>query len=184
VVAITDALDFGQVTGQASVFTGAPMGISGDGVGGTRAKEMAHLLGAEPVSIQDSKRALYHASLALLSGGLVALFAEAEACLEQCLEDPDEDSHGGPSEDSHYDQDRRQKAQSILRSLLASTANNLATGEPSQVLTGPMARGDLEVVEGHQQAFDSMPSDQAAKLHQLLVVTMARLAHEKARRSP
>ena len=87
-------------------------------------------MGAEPVSIAEADRVLYHAALAHGSNHLVTLVAQASQLLRDVgVDAPDR----------------------MLGPLLRATLENaLASGETA--LTGPVARGDTGTVAAHAGA--------------------------------
>lgn len=158
-------------------FFGVTFGVSGSPVARQRAAGVAELLGGRTVLVKDELRGLYHGAAALLSGGLVALFAEAEACLVESIGIADATSDGGG-------QNSQEEARRILRGLLASTTGNLLDLPPERALTGPVARGDSAVVEGHARAFAGRPSPRTGELHKLLTQIMGELVAKRHRREP
>ncbi|MEW6070974.1 MAG: DUF2520 domain-containing protein, partial [Planctomycetota bacterium] len=101
----------------------------------------------------------YHAAAALLAGGTVALFAAAEEVLAATLADPS-------------------LARPALLALLASAVAPLAAEGPAGALTGPTARGSLEVVRGHLASLFAADPD-AARLYALLARRMVALAESR-----
>ena len=126
----------------AGVFGGVHFGLTGEGRALAVAEQLCTELGGVPLVIPEQARPLYHAAATMLSNGLVGLFAMAEHVLYEAL--------------GH---DQLAEGRELLRRLLASTAANLSTGEPEQVLTGPVARGDLDVVEGHARAMRDLENE-------------------------
>ena len=157
---------------------GVTFGVSGSAEALLRAGALAGLLGGQTVRVKDEQRGLYHGAAALLSGGLVALFAEAEACLAESLvgEVP------APGDEPRSADHAQESARQILRGLLASTTHNLMELPPEQALTGPVARGDSAVVAGHAQAFAARSNPRAKELHELLTKIMLELVQSRDRR--
>lgn len=92
------------------------------------AVDLARVLGGEPVVIDESDRARYHAALSHGSNHLVTLVAQSRQILAEA----------GAAE----------HAELILRPLLeASLDNALRRGDDA--LTGPVARGDADTVAAH-----------------------------------
>jgi predicted short-subunit dehydrogenase-like oxidoreductase (DUF2520 family) len=61
--------------------------------------------------------------------------------------------------------------------LLRSTADNLEALPPSRALTGPVQRGDDEVVRAHVRAVErEVPAE--AELHRVVVARLRRLVSE------
>jgi predicted short-subunit dehydrogenase-like oxidoreductase (DUF2520 family) len=85
--------------------------------------ELARLLGLEPFELAESDRALYHAGAAIASNYLVTLHRAAAQIFEEV---------GAPVD--------------ALRTLMQGVIDN------GFELTGPIARGDWDTVERHEQA--------------------------------
>lgn len=90
-------------------------------------------LGGNPFRLASRHKALYHAAACITSNYLVTLVAAAEKVLAGC--------------DFSADESRR-----LLGPLLQTTARNIAEVGPSDALTGPIARGDLQTVREHLHA--------------------------------
>ena len=88
--------------------------------------ELARLLGLEPFELAEEDRALYHAGAAIASNYLVTLHRAAAQVFEEV---------GAPVEG--------------LKTLMQGVLDN------GFELTGPIARGDWETVERHEQALAS-----------------------------
>ncbi len=103
-------------------------------------RALARALGAAALELRGgaAQHARYHASSALLANGAVALFDAALQGLRGA----------GLS---------RANAQRAARALLASAAARLASLEPEQALSGPIARGEDALVRGHERALRSEP---------------------------
>jgi len=106
-----------------------------------------------PLADEPGASLALHSAASLLSGGLVALFDHALDLAQKASRDP-------------------AAAQAALRALLDSTARNLAVHEPAEALSGPIARGAVELVE---EQLASLPID-ARGLYQLLGQRMLQLA--------
>ena len=135
---------------------GIPAGLEGEPRAVAAARHLADLLGLVPFELRSGQKTLYHAGLALLANGTVGLFASAEALLGQAGVPPDQ-------------------ARPLLARLLASASANLASQPPAQALTGPVRRGDTQVVQAHLQAVaERAPAE--AELLQAVVRRLRRLA--------
>ena len=109
-----------------------------------RREELVAALGGHVLALRDGPDAAarYHGAATLLAGGTVALFAAAERLLEGLA--PDED------------------VTRAFHALLASAVSNLAELPPAEALTGPVARGEVVVVEEHLAALDRTSPEAAA----------------------
>jgi len=118
---------------------GTYFGIEADGVLDTVLHEMVEALGGVAITLRAEDRALYHASAVLASNYVVTLLKLATDLWLRF----------------GYD---RQTALDALLPLLRGAAENLETlGLPS-ALTGPLARGDIDIVSRHVEALsDAAP---------------------------
>jgi predicted short-subunit dehydrogenase-like oxidoreductase (DUF2520 family) len=94
---------------------------------------LARDLGGKPRRVVDSERALYHAAAVFASNYVVALLGEAVSLLEES---------GWTEKD----------AVRGLASLAQGAVANVAKNGPTRALTGPIRRGDSEVVGRHLAA--------------------------------
>ena len=119
------------------------------------ATELALRLGGRPLQLRetDGAKARYHAAASLVAGGSAALLHLAEELASGCVEDPAALRAG-------------------LTDLLASMLENARAHGPVAALTGPAARGDDAVVEGHLDAMDPM----TAAVYQALLEPMRSMA--------
>jgi len=109
-------------------------------------------MGGEPVWVPEESRAIYHTAMVMGSNYLNVLVNEAASLLAQSgMESP----------------------QRILAPLLSASLDNaLRLGDKG--LTGPVARGDCEVIRKHLDALQDRPSSQSAYR------ALARLATDRA----
>lgn len=131
---------FGAETSPPEHFRGVAFALEGEPLALGVARELVSALGGWHFELDletapDGKR-LYHAGCALASNGLVALVHRAVQLFGAA---------GVPES----------VATAALGSLVLGTARNLTTASsPADVLTGPVARGDTAVVDGHRDAID------------------------------
>lgn len=130
------------VDGDEDALRGAAFGLFGDEEARAAARALALALGGRPVEIaaDGAAQERYHGAAALLSNGLVGLFALAVDELEAA----------GASSDEAVD---------AARSLLERSAANLAARSTREALTGPLVRGDVARVEGHLAALSPAAAD-------------------------
>ncbi len=122
---------------------GVTFGIEGEPEAIRIAQALTESLGAASFVVADATaKALYHAACCVASNAMVALADQAVALFHAA---------GVPRAD----------ALQALAPLIRGTAANLsATDEARRVLTGPIARGDTEVVARHEQAIaERAPSE-------------------------
>jgi len=113
-----------------------PATISGSAVAVARARELADLLGWEPVPF-DGDRALYHAACVIAGNFGATVFAEA--CKALVLAGVD-----------------ARDAPALLGPLARTSLDNAIRLGPA-AMTGPLSRGDRAVVDGHLRALAREP---------------------------
>jgi predicted short-subunit dehydrogenase-like oxidoreductase (DUF2520 family) len=94
---------------------------------------MAADLGLTPIEVPEARRGAYHAGAVLAAGGLVSLLSAATEALREA----------GISEE---------QALKALLPLARSALNGVEERGLSRALTGPVARGDIAVVQSHLTA--------------------------------
>ena len=137
---------------------GVPAAVDGDASGLTMATRLAEDLGLEPVRVPGDRR-LYHGAAALAGNGATTLLAHARAALI---------SAGVPAD----------RAGSFLVPLMLDSIRNAAI-DPVAALTGPAARGDHAVLDGHREAMVDAGLDRTAALHGAIMSAAAHLAAQK-----
>lgn len=116
--------------GQESPFKGINMSIEGDQKAVELGKEIVNALKANSFTIPTDAKMLYHASAVVASNYLVTLENFALELLKAC--DMEE-----------------LEAYEILEPLIMGTLNNIKARGSVAALTGPVARGDDEIVSKH-----------------------------------
>lgn len=104
--------------------------FEGDTRARSAAQRLVKRLGSSMRLLRPGDKILYHAAAVLVSNYQVAIFDAALNLLRLC----------GFS---------RAEGRKMLSTLAARTTRNLATRDPATALTGPIARGDVEVVRMH-----------------------------------
>lgn len=139
-------------------FRGVGFSISGGPVAVARAKALALWLGGWilPPLAEGEAQVRYHAAASLLAGGIGVLFEYSLDGMARALGDRDA-ARGG------------------LIHLLRSVAANLEEVEPRDALTGPSARGDVEVVRQHLEAL----TPEGAEIYRALLPAMLHMAFER-----
>lgn len=112
---------------------GCLAGLDGDDEAVKVGRNLALALKMKPVRLVAGKKALYHAAAVTVAGHVTGLFARSARTLEAC---------GFSEEEAHQ----------ALYPLLKAAVDNLESRTPVQALTGPIARGDEEVVSAHVEA--------------------------------
>lgn len=121
---------------------GAWVGVDGDAAARAASERLASALGAQVLAIPPGTKPRYHAAAVLASNYPVVLAALADRLLTEAGIAP-------------------HAARGAVATLLAAAARNVAAAPPAtslaSALTGPMVRGDHEVVRGHLDALASEP---------------------------
>lgn len=121
--------------GQESPFKGINISIEGDDRAVELGKEIVNALKANSFTIPTHAKTLYHASAVVASNYLVTLEHFALELLKQA----------DLSEENAYE---------ILEPLIMGTLNNIKARGSINALTGPVARGDDEIVLRHLSDID------------------------------
>jgi predicted short-subunit dehydrogenase-like oxidoreductase (DUF2520 family) len=115
---------------------GAWIGIDGDPPAIAAASALATRLGAHALTIPPGEKPRYHAAAVFAANFPVVVAALAERLLEEA---------GVPEGE----------ARAATVGLMGAAVSNLESGRPHDVLTGPIARGDVESVQGHLAALEN-----------------------------
>jgi predicted short-subunit dehydrogenase-like oxidoreductase (DUF2520 family) len=126
------------VRGSVPSLKGIPFALEGDPAALRTARNIVHDLGAEAFSISKNKKAVYHAWGGFTSPLLIALLVTAEKVAQAA----------GLSA-----ADARKKMLPIIRQTLA----NYARLGPAEAFTGPIVRGDVQVVSKHVKELKKIP---------------------------
>ncbi len=115
-------------------------------------------IGGRPIEILPQQKNLYHAGAAMACNYLVTLvdlslevFAKAGI-------------------------DRAQGAE-ILAPILHATVDNVLAGDAGEAMTGPISRGDAEIVADHLKALDRVSPETASVYRELGRATLALVEH-------
>ncbi len=121
--------------------------------------EVAMAAGMIPFDLSDADRARYHAAAALASNGLMALASLAAGLFESCGMD-------------------RKKSLSAMLPLMRSAVVAMDQKGLPAALTGPVARGDSDVVLGHLKALHRPGDDEVRRLYAELSVRLVALSDQ------
>jgi predicted short-subunit dehydrogenase-like oxidoreductase (DUF2520 family) len=114
-------------------WAGTPVALEGDDEACRQLQTLFQGLGAAPFHIRSESKMLYHAGSVLLCNDLAALIEAGLRCHEAA---------GIP----------RERALEMTAPLLRETLANILALGPAQALTGPIARGDLQLACDQLQA--------------------------------
>lgn len=143
------------------------VGLEGDERALAAGETLGRALGARPVQLSPEEKVRYHCAAALASNGLVALMAVVEEVF------------GGAQETL----ESATSAVELVGPLVEQTWENLETGVPESVLTGPVQRGDEETLRAHLDALGAeMPH--LVPLYAALSTEMVRIAVRAGDLSP
>jgi len=123
---------------------GVPAAIDGDAEGLAHARWLADELGLHAFEVPGDRR-LYPAAAALAGNGATLLLGEACRALAAA---------GVP----------REQTAGLLAPLVLRSIHN-AVPDPAAALTGPVARGDTQVLQAHDRALHEAGLSEVAELH-------------------
>ena len=115
------------------VLRDAWIGVDGDAEAIRAATVLAERIGAHALTIPPGEKPRYHAAAVFAANFPVVVAALAERLLMEA----------GVAEE---------QARAATLGLMGAAVSNLETGRPHDVLTGPIARGDVASVQGHLAA--------------------------------
>src|SRR4029077_5828640 len=140
---------------------GRVFAIDGDAQAIRVARQMARALGGSPVRIASEKKALYHAAAAMAAGHVLAV---EEAATQLLI------SLGM----------RRSEAVRALLPLTRQVLENFEQLGPRAAWTGPLSRGDFQVVLAHLDALKDSPKEFAQAYEALNCLAASVLAKDPA----
>lgn len=117
--------------GGAADLKGVYMAVDGDSAALTAAEQLVQIFGGVSFKVPAAERAAYHAAACICSNYAVAVEALAQKLM----------SRWTGSDEAAW--------QALLPLFKGTAANLLGTKNPGAVLTGPIARGDVETVTKH-----------------------------------
>jgi predicted short-subunit dehydrogenase-like oxidoreductase (DUF2520 family) len=139
-----------------NVLHDAWIGVDGDARAIATARALAAKLGAHALTIPPGEKPRYHAAAVFAANFPVVVAALAERLLEEA----------GVAEG---------EARAATVGLMSAAVSNLESGRPHDVLTGPIARGDVASVQGHLAALaDDLPALTAYVTLSRAALTLAR----------
>lgn len=130
---------FATVSGAIEQLPGTVFGVTTDERLRSWAFQFVEDLGGKPIFIEDSQKAIYHATACLVSNYLVTLMYLGEKMATHI---------GMPAE----------MALGAYWPLVTGTCRNIEKNRPVKALTGPIARGDVETIKNHRKKLaDELP---------------------------
>jgi len=143
---------------QASPFYGINISVEGDKVAVVQGTKIIEALGGTPFTIPTSAKTLYHASAVVASNYLVTLTRFAIDLLKEA-------------------ELSEARAYEILEPLILGTLSNIKGRGTGAALTGPVARGDAEIVAQHLEKIQKTRPDYS-ELYRLLGLHTLKIAKE------
>ncbi len=138
---------------------GRVFAIEGDAAALRMAREIARMLGGVPVRIAAEKKPLYHAACVLAAGHTLAVMEAATRLMMS------------------VGMNRREALRAILP-LTRQVLENFERFGPAKSWTGPLARGDYDVIAAHDAELRNVPPEFAAAHEALNRLGAAILARE------
>lgn len=135
--------------GRELVFRDVFFALEGDAEALLVATELVENIGGKTFEIPSEAKALYHAAAVVACGHFVALFDTSLKMLSHC----------GLDETT---------ARNVMLPLVESTVANLREKDPAQALTGPFARGDVEVIAGHLKKIAEIADENIEGVYRIL----------------
>lgn len=127
-------------------------------------KPLFEAIGGKPFTIASGAKALYHAATVICSNYLNTLMQVGLEAMAQA----------GLADDT---------AEQVLEPLARHTLDNIFRLGPARALTGPIARGDRQVIAGHLDVLDDWRPD-LARLYRALGRVALQLARSQGALSP
>lgn len=123
--------------------------IEGDANALEKGKEVLAKINVEPVVIRPENKPLYHAAAVFSAGQIVSLIdAAILVATEAGL--------------------NRSEARRMLLPLAQSALNNLENKTTKEALTGPLSRGDSDVIELHKKALGTLDTKPPLEIYETL----------------
>lgn len=134
--------------------------VEGEPEGAERVEAFLRSTGIAPGRVDPERKELYHAAAVVSSNAIIALLAMAEEWMGQAGVD-------------------REKSKAALGALVDSALGSWRQSESTDALTGPVARGDGEVVLAHREAL-AIHAPNSLPLYDELTRATLKLAQARA----
>lgn len=152
--------NFANPQGSVSSFAKSVCAYEGDAEALQQLLPAFSALDAQLLAIDGNSKSLYHAGSVIASNYLVSLLDAGLACLEKAGLD-------------------RHQASELLAPLVHTTVDNVLQSSAEATLTGPIARGDLPIVEKQYRALVEQLPEQA-ELYRVLGSKTVEIARRQA----
>ncbi len=143
----------------AESLAGAYAGIEGDTLAIDSLTHLAESMAMRTFHLRDEHRPAYHAAAAAAANFIVTSLATSADLFDSAEVDPE-----------------------VVRPLVDQIVSNVFAGEPSDALTGPIERGDLETVIGHLTAAHEVSEEVGAQFRLLAEATAIRAGRREEMR--
>ena len=144
-------------------FFGTFCAYEGDPKAGKIISELFQKIGARVFKIDKTNKVIYHAASVFAVNYLMALYSIAENCYVEAEIPLD-------------------TAKAIILNLMTGALENLKKLSPLQALTGPLQRGDIEVIAKHIEALSHQP--EYLEIYRILgKATLSLTSHDAAKRT-
>jgi predicted short-subunit dehydrogenase-like oxidoreductase (DUF2520 family) len=153
-------ISIADINSPVSIFSGAYFSVEGDRAAVQAARLIVKALGGHGFTIGTKMKPLYHAAAVMASGNVVALYDVAIGMMKQC----------GLS---------AKKAGEALMPLLATAVDNLKVNSPTDALTGPFARRDIETARKHLNSLAENDLSEATAIYLALARHALKMAASK-----
>lgn len=141
-------------------FTGTHCAYEGDNAALATLVPAFEAIGAKTFELAEGKKLSYHAGSVMACNYLTTLINSSYQCFAQAGID-------------------QEQAAALIKPLIEGTLNNIFQDGPGAALTGPIARGDTELVSKQWQALQAMNTPQPAKLYGELGAATVSLAQQQ-----
>ncbi len=148
----------------AETFAGTFCALEGDGEACEALREVLHGCGAVTFPVKPEHKTIHHVATVLVCNDLVALLEVGLRCFERA---------GLP----------REEAVKVIVPIVTGTLSNVFRLGPVQALTGPVARGELAVVQRHCEALREW-DEEILGIYECLGRVAAELAGAQGRADP
>jgi len=151
------------VSADEDIFRDLPIAIEGDDVAVDAGFVLAQALGSKPFLLNKEAKLLYHAAAVISSNFVTTLLGSAQDLLNKISDSPD-------------------LSIDLFKPLVEQAVQNSFLRGPEKVLTGPIVRGDLKLINSHLAAIEDK-SPELLPLYVLMSREAIRLSRKTGRLS-
>jgi predicted short-subunit dehydrogenase-like oxidoreductase (DUF2520 family) len=140
---------FASPQSAAASFAGTPCGYEGSAAALSTLEPLFRALGAQTFKLSAQHKVLYHAA-AVMASNYVTTLADAALAL-----------YAAAGVDA-------ERATDLVRSIATDTLSKALELGPANALTGPIARGDVAIVDAHRAALEALDDDTLGVIYDAL----------------